>query len=368
MVVNILTFIGEGGFTLADLNKQIGTDGDIQLNVASPGGDVAEADMIYSELVLQKKKGRKIYAYLLGEVASAASYLIMAADEIIAMPQARIMIHNAWGGTQGNAQHFRAAAERFERIDQGIAAIYATKTKREQSELLQMMAAETWMTAEEAMQFGFVDRIETVNAKAISFDKVYAYFTEKTTIKPKTNNMNKTLRKALALFMPDKVKNVYDELADGTVIFVESEDGDWTNKPVFVEGADGEMTPAPDGTHDLRDGRKIVVAGGVITEVMAAEPSAMETENQELKNQIAALQSEMAQTTEVLALAMAKIEQLEKPAAKPANQRTAAPAPQAHKKDTPPANGTLNVAFFEQKYGKSFNAVLDLKAKLLNNQ
>lgn len=369
MAINILTHIGEGGYTFANLVADLPKEGDIELNVASPGGDVDEADLMYSHLVNEKKKGRKIYAYLLGEVASAASYLVMIADEVVAMPQARIMIHNAWGQSVGNAQQLRNAADRFDRIDRSIAAIYAAKTGKDEASLLAMMAAETWMTAAEAMEHGFVDRIETVNAQAITFGKAYAYLKPEEKPKPKIKNMFKTLRKAVALLYPEKAKAMYDELADGTVIFVESEDGDWTGKSVFVEDADGNMTPAPDGTHDLRDGRKIVVAGGVITEVVAAQASAQDEEINALKAENAQLKAQLGEIEPVMAALIEKVEALEKPAAPSVNARVrTTPAPVQNRKPNETEGVKLNPQFMEQRYGANWEKTLEFKSKIVNKK
>ncbi len=374
MVINILTEIGGSGFThkaLAALLEANPT-GDIELNVASPGGDVAEADIIYSELIKAKKAGRKIYAYLLGEVASAASYIIMAADEIVAMPQARIMIHNAWGQTAGNATNLRATAERFDRIDKSIAAIYAAKTNHTETDLLQMMEAETWMTAEEAKTLGFVDRIESTNAKAIEFGKVYAYLAPE--IQPIQNNskpkkMNgflKTMAKAMNLLSPEKAKNVYDELADGTVIFGESEDGDWTDKSVFSESAEGEMMPLADNTYDLRDGRKIRVEGGVIKEVMAAMASDMEKENEELKNKVTELTNQLTEAMGAVNALTEKVQALTTPIVNKVQNRTQAPVTKVQNKVVEKEGVQINPAYFEEKYGKKYDQVLEMKSKLVN--
>lgn len=148
----------------------------IDLRINSPGGDVFDARAM--KTALDAFDG-KVTAYIDGLSASAATFLMMAADEIVISDGAFVMVHNAWGLTMGNAEEHRAMAGVLDKVDDAIVADYRKKTGKAEAELRAMMAAETWFTAEEALSAGFVDRIagkdDGADAKAASRWNLSAY-------------------------------------------------------------------------------------------------------------------------------------------------------------------------------------------------
>lgn len=295
MRIDIRTHIGEGGFTLAQLALAVNSnanDDTIELHVTSPGGDVREAEAIYSALLNYKKKDKRVKAYLSGVVASAATYMVMAAHEIVAHPNVQFMIHNAWMGVQGNKEQLIEAAEFLERIDKGIAAIYLTRTKASADVIAEMMSAETWLSASRALELGFIDSISD-ELEAVSAElKAFAFYT-KEPLNNKQMDILENLKNSIALLtrkvgkIQASIKNMDVTLADGTTVYIESEDGEFVGKAAFIVGEDGELSPAPDGTHDLTDGRKIITEGGVITAVEEAPENALKAENEQLKTELA---------------------------------------------------------------------------------
>lgn len=103
-------------------------------------------------------KGR-VVASIEGLAASAASYFALSADEVVMNPYAFMMVHNPSGACFGTADDMRGTAEVLDKVRGTIVAQYARKTGMDGSELEKMMDAETWMTAEEAESFGFVDAL-----------------------------------------------------------------------------------------------------------------------------------------------------------------------------------------------------------------
>lgn len=134
--------------------------GDIkELNVYinSDGGDIFAAQAIYSML---KRHKAKVTVYIDGIAASAASVVAMAGD-IVRMPQnALMMIHNPWTWGAGDANDFRKLADDLDKAREGMLAVYADKTGLDKEEIIKLLDAETWMTAEEAVEKGFADEIE----------------------------------------------------------------------------------------------------------------------------------------------------------------------------------------------------------------
>ncbi len=129
----------------------------IELRVNSEGGDVFEGYAIYSTLI--RYPGR-VTAFVDGLAASAASVIVMAADELVMGEPAFLMIHNAWSIVLGNAQELRDCADRLDAIDEQMVAIYEKSCDKSADEIRAAVEATTWLNAEQALEWGFADRIE----------------------------------------------------------------------------------------------------------------------------------------------------------------------------------------------------------------
>ena len=136
-------------------------DEEVILNISSNGGDVFSASEIYTKL---KNSNKNVVVNIEGIAASAASVIAMAGDTVNISPTAQLMIHKASSGGQGNADDFEHEAKVLNGVDQSITAAYELKTGMKQSDLLQLMSNETWMTAQEAVDKGFADNIMFVDA------------------------------------------------------------------------------------------------------------------------------------------------------------------------------------------------------------
>lgn len=134
----------------------------IRLRVNSPGGSVFAARAI--EQALRDHKARVI-AHVDGFAASAASFIIMAADEIVMGKGAMIMIHKAWTVAFGNADDIRATSDLLDKLDSTLVQTYADRTGQSPAQIADWMAAETWFTASEAVEHGFANRIAEDAAK-----------------------------------------------------------------------------------------------------------------------------------------------------------------------------------------------------------
>ena len=135
--------------------KAAGKVKNLDIYINSPGGSVFDGSAIYSQL---KRHTAKKTVYVEGLAASIASMIAMAGDEVVMPDNALMMIHRASGGVLGNAQDMRKTAEVLEKVESSIIAAYQAKTGRDPDELAEMMADETWMTAQEAVALGFADR------------------------------------------------------------------------------------------------------------------------------------------------------------------------------------------------------------------
>jgi len=128
----------------------------IHLRINSPGGDVFAARAMEQAIV---NSGSNVIAHIDGYAASSASFLALAADEVEISEGGFIMIHKSWAMAAGNADYIREMASLLDQIDKTLVASYAKRTGLKPAVLMEMLVAETWLGAEEAVAKGFADRI-----------------------------------------------------------------------------------------------------------------------------------------------------------------------------------------------------------------
>lgn len=133
----------------------------LNIRINSPGGDVFEARAIKSAL---RNFGGKKIAYIDGLCASAATSIALECDEIIMASDGFFMIHNAHALTYGDKNRLLEMVALLEKFEQAIVKEYTEKSGKSESEIVNMMNAETWMTATEALENGFVDSIAETSA------------------------------------------------------------------------------------------------------------------------------------------------------------------------------------------------------------
>ncbi len=135
----------------------------IHLHVNSGGGSVFDAFAMMTALA---EHDGKVTAHVDGIAASAASFLLAAADEVRMASVGYIMVHNASTAAWGDSGKIRETADWLDRIDAQLAGIYALRSGRDAEDFREAMAATTWFTAAEALEWGLVDAIDEVVAVA----------------------------------------------------------------------------------------------------------------------------------------------------------------------------------------------------------
>lgn len=130
----------------------------LHVYINSPGGDVFEGRAIMA--ALRRFDGDTI-AHIDSLCASAATSIALACDRVEMSDGAMFMIHNANGWAYGDKSDMRETADLLEKIEQSIVNDYTTKTGKPAEEIIAMMDAETWMTAQEALDRGFIDAVVT---------------------------------------------------------------------------------------------------------------------------------------------------------------------------------------------------------------
>lgn len=132
------------------------TVSEITVRINSYGGDVFDALAIYRQLVDHKAK---VIVQIDGIAASAASVIAMAGETIKIANGGQLMIHDAWTIGIGNAEELRRTADHVDMTSAELAKLYAARAKKTETEVRDLMRAETWMTAQEAKDRGFVDEV-----------------------------------------------------------------------------------------------------------------------------------------------------------------------------------------------------------------
>lgn len=128
----------------------------IEVIINSGGGDVYAGSEIYTKL---RDYAGQVTVKVVGIAASAASVIAMAGDVVEISPTAQIMIHNVSTYAYGDTRAMLHEAGVLEGFNQSIANSYVAKTGMEMSALLDLMAKETWFTAQEAVEHGFADKV-----------------------------------------------------------------------------------------------------------------------------------------------------------------------------------------------------------------
>ena len=144
--------------------KDLGDVDSIDLRIHSPGGSVLDGWAIANGI---KNHPAHVVARVEGLAASMGSVVLMSADEIEVPQNAYVMIHNVSGGAFGEAEELESMAQLMRKLQDDVTDFYANATGKDREEIAEMMAAETWMNGEDAVEHGFATRVlEPVKAAA----------------------------------------------------------------------------------------------------------------------------------------------------------------------------------------------------------
>jgi ATP-dependent Clp protease, protease subunit len=122
---------------------------------------------IYNAL---KRHDAAITVWVDGIAASIASMIAMAGDEVVMPENGMLMLHDPSGLVMGTAADMRAMAEALDKMKAGMVAAYRDKSDRDDAEIESLMRAETWLSAQEAVDLGLADRVEQPVRMAAHFD------------------------------------------------------------------------------------------------------------------------------------------------------------------------------------------------------
>jgi ATP-dependent protease ClpP protease subunit len=137
----------------------------IDLRIHSPGGNAFDGIAIYNTI---RSHPAHVTAYVDGLAASAASFIALAADEVVMSEAAQLMIHDAWGVVVGPASDLEDVAAQLNKMSNNLARMYAKRAGGTTEFWRDAMKAESWYTDEEAVAAGLADRVaEDTKAAAV---------------------------------------------------------------------------------------------------------------------------------------------------------------------------------------------------------
>jgi len=133
-------------------------DKDIQLYINSPGGSITDGMAIYDTMQYVKCD---VSTICMGMGASMAAFLLSsgAKGKRLALPNAEIMIHQPSAGTQGQVTDMAIHLKRFEFIKKRMNSIMAQNTGKTIEEITAACERDNFMTADEAVEFGLIDKV-----------------------------------------------------------------------------------------------------------------------------------------------------------------------------------------------------------------
>lgn len=133
----------------------------IELHINSNGGSVKEGVAIYSQL---KQAACKKIGYVDGVAYSVAFLILQACDERVMGLGTSALVHNMWMSVDGNAKELRKAADDLDVLMESNRKIFLERSNLEEQQLIEMMEAETFLTPDQCLEYGLIDRIDSYQA------------------------------------------------------------------------------------------------------------------------------------------------------------------------------------------------------------
>ena len=139
---------------IGDLAKMGGKR--VTMRIASPGGSVDEGRLIYNAM---KRYQGGVDVVVDSSAYSIASYIAMAGERVVMAKNAMMMIHNPWTMAFGDAAELRKTADVLDKYRDSIVDAYTDKSDKDRKKMLAILDAETWYTAQEAVDEGFATEV-----------------------------------------------------------------------------------------------------------------------------------------------------------------------------------------------------------------
>ena len=281
--ISIFDEIGDYGTSAKDFVEHISSIGkkDITLRINSVGGSVFDGLAIYNAL---RSHSGYVQIKIEGLAASISTVIAMAGDSVEMAENGFFMIHNPFGQSAGEATDFRKTADLLDKIKDEIIEIYQRKTKLPYDVLSKMMDEETWLSSQEAQEFGFIDDITEPMRVAAKFDLSKFTNVDERKVKDVLElNNNKKLFK-----MTEELKTWFNSLKEEIVMAVKGDDASTPENEVSVILSDNE-----DVTNKLTELSENVSSLESEKEELAALVGEKEGTITELTNKVAEMEAKL---------------------------------------------------------------------------
>jgi ATP-dependent Clp protease protease subunit len=275
--------IGSGSLSSSYVQMQLEAAAaqDVEIHISSVGGSAFDAIAIYD---LLKKYPGKVTTYVDALAASAASIVAMGGHSFVMSKYALLMIHKPIVGSGGNADELLKDVQMLNVVQSRLAQIYMDKTGLDGVTVNSLINSVTWMTADQALDLGFIDQVEDYN-QAISNSAVIKKYTSTAPaiyqrcinkILNINTNMNIENRELIdkTTSVLDKIMNFFKKVVNKKTMTDKGalhHAGEMDEDTEVYQDED-MTTPAPDDCYTTSSGQKLSIASGRVQKVTPADP------------------------------------------------------------------------------------------------
>lgn len=273
--------IGSGSLSSAYIQNQLqmAAGEDIEVHISSVGGSAFDAIAIYD---LLKKYPGKVTTHIDALAASAASIVAMAGSRIVMSKYALLMIHKPMVGSGGNADELLKDVQMLNVVQSRLAQIYMDKSGLDGVTVNSLINSVTWMTADQALNLGFIDAIEdyaetVINSALIkkytdTAPAVYQRCIKKILTQKTTMNMDNRELMERTTSVLDKIMNFFKKVVNKQTI---TDKGTLHHSGELSEGTevyqDEDLTtPAVTDDYTTDEGEQLAVAKGKVQRISPA--------------------------------------------------------------------------------------------------
>jgi len=289
--------IGSGTLSSAYIQTQLqeAAGQDVEVHISSVGGSAFDAIAIYD---LLKKYPGKVTTYIDALAASAASIVAMGGQTVEMSKYALLMIHKPMVGSGGNADELLKDVQMLNVVQSRLAQIYMDKTGLDGVTVNSLINSVTWMTADQALDLGFIDQIEDysqpitnsalIKKYTIAAPAIYQRCINK--ILNTNNNMNMENNELIdrTTSVLDKIMNFFKKVVNKQTI---TDKGTLHHAGELDESTevyqDEDMnTPAAADTYTTASGQKVAVKDGKVQSVTSADPDAEDDDDSSVSDDL----------------------------------------------------------------------------------
>lgn len=151
---------------------------ELHVEINSPGGDVFAGTAMFNMVRAWAKDGKTVVTKVTGVAASIASVIFLAGDKRVMPKNTFAMVHQPWTFAMGNADDLREQADTLEKIGGGMVKTYMDRTGLSEDEVNALLAQDTWLSADEALEKGFATEVSDEIKATAKFDMARAQLPE----------------------------------------------------------------------------------------------------------------------------------------------------------------------------------------------